>query len=495
MNDRPALPFGPVDLLEALRKHARLWIVPTVVFSVAALLFVCVRPNTWEASQALIVRHEAIGTERADGRFDDLSQMKAVQETILEVIKSKSVLQAALEATGRPASSRGLADWPSARDIVDLREDVVLAPPKGAEFGSTEVFYVKVRNHDRRRALSLVQHVCEQLNTRLQQLRDEKARSLMNELQRAETLAQGELDQATRQLTCFEREVGADLAELRILQSSPSGSSSIRQNLVPMENELRRYETEKQRNEQLLAILSAARRDPNQLVATPNSLLASQPALRRLKDGLVDAQLRTAQLAGAMTGEHPLVRASVHAEQETRDDLHAELTLAIQGVQTEWKLNSRRAADLEQQLAGNHARLAHVAGMRAEYANLVASAENRAVLLEGARRDLAEANANQAAAHTTSLIGRIDGPEGGLSPIGPGKATLVASAVAGGLLVGWGLVFLVASPTEQPVAPAPRTPAPRTPAVSPAGARRRTRFETPRGRSFGRALRTLACTM
>jgi len=487
MNDQPAPPFSPRDLIEVLWKHARLWIVPTVVFPVAAVLFVCVRPNTWEASQALVVRHEAIGTQRIDGRFDNLAQMKTVQETILEVIKSKSVLRAALAATGRPARVQESADWPLARDIVALRENVTVAPPKGAEFGATEVFYVKVRDHDRRRALRLVQHVCEQLDARFQLLRDQKARSMIEELQRAETLAQGQLDQATSELAGFEKNVGADLAELRILQSSPSGSSSIRQKLVAMDNERRRYETEKQRNEALLAILSAALRDPSQLVATPNSLLASQPALRRLKDGLVDAQLRTAQLAGSMTTQHPLVQASAHAEQETREDLHAELALAIQGVRTEWQLNSRRVADLQQQLANDQARLVRVAGMRAEYENLVANTENRSTLLERAHRELADAKASQAAARTTSLIGRIDGPEGGLYPIGPGKATVVGSAFGGGLLLGWGLVFLVASPTTRPASPARHRSI-----VSPAGARKASGFETPRGRSFGRALETLA---
>ena len=47
-----------------------------------------------------------------------------------------------------------------------------------------------------------------------------------------------------------------------------------------------------------MALLKQAEADPTALVAAPCRLLDSQPALRRLKDGLVDSQLRTANLQG-----------------------------------------------------------------------------------------------------------------------------------------------------------------------------------------------------
>ena len=65
---------------------------------------------------------------------------------------------------------------------------------------------------------------------------------------------------------------------------------------------------------QLLTLLKDAEADPTRLMAAPNSLLDSQPALRRLKDGLVDAQLRTATLQGRMSAEHPEVVAAREAE-------------------------------------------------------------------------------------------------------------------------------------------------------------------------------------
>ena len=56
-----------------------------------------------------------------------------------------------------------------------------------------------------------------------------------------------------------------------------------------------------------------------------NRLLDSQPALRRLKDGLVDAQLRTAALQGRMSAEHPEVISAKEAETQVAARVHAEL--------------------------------------------------------------------------------------------------------------------------------------------------------------------------
>ena len=75
------------------------------------------------------------------------------------------------------------------------------------------------------------------------------------------------------------------------------------------------------RNWQQLEILLAASQDPETLVATPNRLLEAHPGLRRLKEGLVDAQLRVAELMGKMNESHPDVKAALTEEAEIQQDL------------------------------------------------------------------------------------------------------------------------------------------------------------------------------
>jgi hypothetical protein len=89
-----------------------------------------------------------------------------------------------------------------------------------------------------------------------------------------------------------------------------------------------------------------------------------------------------------------------------------------------------------------------LAESRAEYANLVSAAENHTKLVETARKNLADARARQSAAHSASVIGRIDGVEAGVRPVGPSRATITAAGGVGGLILGLGLVFLFATPAR-----------------------------------------------
>ena len=66
--------------------------------------------------------------------------------------------------------------------------------------------------------------------------------------------------------------------------------------------------------------------------------------------------------------------------------------------------------------------------------------------LKTAETQLAEARASQAAAHTASLLSRIDTPDTGATPIGPGRSMIVAGGAAGGLIFGLGLLFLTVPP-------------------------------------------------
>ena len=184
------------------------------------------------------------------------------------------------------------------------------------------------------------------------------------------------------------------------------------------------------------------------MLATPSSLLRSQPAVSKLKDALVAAQLRTANLLGSRSEIHPFVIAAREAEESIRRQLHDEIAVAIRGLEVDVELN----ADREQALAAKHTaareRIARLAEARAEYANLVASVENHTRLVEAARKNLADARARQAGALSASVISRIDGVEAGVRPVGPGRKTITAAGGFGGLLLGFGLVFLFGNPVS-----------------------------------------------
>lgn len=439
-NDRNML--NPVHLLGILRAHPWHWLGPVAIVGSLAVIYALVRPDTWAASQALIVRNEAAANSEEPGRFSHADQMKTLQETILEVARSRPVLKSALAEVGPEAGRGSDPVWPSDADIDKLSESIAVTPPQGAEFGTTEIFYLTVKNKDRQRAVALTEAVCDQLQAQLKKIRDIKASSMESELVKATMLARADLEQSTAKLTEIERQAGSDLVELRVLSGSTSGEGSLRRTSSDIRAELRQACENKKANEEMLDVLEAAQKDPGRLMAAPNRLFETQQSLRRLKDGLLDAQLETAKLRGSMLDSHPTVMAAADAEKEIGLHLHNELAIAIRGLDSEVQMDSDRIDLLNEQLDNVEGRLEKLAGVRATYSNLVAEATHRSLLLEQAERNLAQARASKAGAVAVSLISRIGTPETGSRPVGPGRAAIALMGILGGLLAGFGLLLL-----------------------------------------------------
>jgi polysaccharide biosynthesis transport protein len=164
--------------------------------------------------------------------------------------------------------------------------------------------------------------------------------------------------------------------------------------------------------------------------------------LRRIKDGLIDAQLHTSTLLGTMTADHPKVLAAKEAEEEIGRNLHNELAIASRSVEAELQMLAERRTLLDDQLVKTDARLVRLAAVRASYGNEVAEVKNRTILLERAEQNLAEARATRASAKAANLISRIDMPDAGIYPVGPSRAMIILGGLFGGLLAGFGIVFL-----------------------------------------------------
>ncbi len=413
-----------------------------------AAAYSLVAPRDWRATQTLTLRPEAASvSEQRLGKFSDLSEMKVLQATLLEVAKSQSVIEATLKKVGPPPSWFAASNnYPTLRDVEEFRKQIDMRPPGGAEFGQTEVFYLSVLDHNRDRASALVAALIDQLDARMQSLRDDRAKSMMAELENTVGMEERDLDASTAKLAEFEARIGADLAELRNLNATSGNQSEVALELQAIAAERRSNDAQRRENEQLLTLLKAIESNPAQLIATPNTLLKSQPALSRLKDALIDAQIRTANLLGTYADDHPFVIGARESEALIEKQLREEVALAIKGLEVDLSFNGDRDAALGAKSAAGRERVARLAGSRADYANLMAAVENHTKLVEAARKNLADARAKHAGAHTASVIGRIDGVEAGVRPVGPGRTTITAAGGLAGLILGLGVVFLFAAP-------------------------------------------------
>jgi len=435
----------PVQIREiplVLLKRLRLWTVPTAAGLLFGIVYALMQSPQWSATQAMVVRDEVTTGSDAKGRFESIDAMKNAQETILELAHKRNVVQAALKEAGPPSSWRMY--WPTNSDIERVRQSISITPPNGNEFGHTEVINLNVNGPTPERAVALTAAVGNQLEARMKQLRVEKAGSLMRELERTLQVSRAELNASTARLETVEGNVGSDLGELRILNDVGAGESNLRQTLTQLRNELRAANVSLQTTRGQQRLVEAAMKNPDTLIATPNHLLEKQAALRRLKEGVIDAQLRKAELVGKMNEQHPVVLAAVRAEEEVRRNLYGELKVASRGLSAEAGLQQDQVNTLQGQLAEIQKRLDALARLRARYGNLVAEVEQHARVVETIQKDLSKARASQAAARASSLLTRLDSPEASDSPVGPGRTMIVAGCTMGGLMLGLGMVFLAA---------------------------------------------------
>ena len=94
----------PRELGRLLVVYWRRWAAVTLLATAAAAAYALVAPKTWQAAQALIVRNEAVGSDAEPGRFRGAEDLKSIQETIMELSKSRGVL--AGDAGGSRPSGR-----------------------------------------------------------------------------------------------------------------------------------------------------------------------------------------------------------------------------------------------------------------------------------------------------------------------------------------------------------------------------------------------------
>ncbi|MGD0899177.1 MAG: hypothetical protein ABR915_15175 [Thermoguttaceae bacterium] len=434
------------EVLHLLATYWRRWLATACLVTAAAGVYALMAKPSWLASQTLILRNEATNNDTGPGKFNRSEELKSLEETLLELAKSQGVLEGALGQVGPPADYASEESWPGPRSIDAVRRLVTLVPPKGVEFGTAEIFHLEVRDSDHDRAVRLNRAVCDQLQARFQEIRDAKAQSMIEELSKTVRLAKADLDETTSRLSAIEKRLGCDLAELRGMHDAASGDSALRRSAAEIDGDLRHTRAAQQVNRQLLAMLQTSVSDPKGVLAMPSRLLESQPALKRLKDGLVDAQLRTSQLKGRMSPEHPLVIAARIAEDEVAGHLHDELSVVAGSLEAELRLDSRRIALLEAQLGEATGRLGRLAELRAAYANLVAETGHRTKLVERAEQNMAEARAARAGAMAASLISRVDAPDAGIRPVSPSPMTILLGGILGGLAAGLGMVMLTVSP-------------------------------------------------
>ncbi len=446
---KSSIPINPQvqNLITTYWQWRKLWILTTILFCGVGIAYaVFLKKDMWVASQAIIVRDEATGAVMRLGRFESQTQMKAAQETVLEMARNPQVVEAALTAVGRPSKFFGLVknDTPiSKAEIEDFAGRCVsIRAPRGAELGTTEVIYLDVKENSRDRAVQLTSEICNALEKQLKAVRVELASGVVQELEAAKTVCETSLGEATEELRRMEVEAGADLADLRGLSDSSIGSTN-RLMLDHVRDELRKADLSIKTMTPNVQLARAALDNPSLVLQAADVLSAAHPVVERLREGLSKAAVNTATLEGTFTKNHPDVMNARKAEDAIRENIRRELRVIVEGYESSIAITEQKIKALNDQEQELGVRLNRLAELRAKYSNLLSEVKSRSDKLSTIKNELTQTLASRDAAQASSLITRLDSPVLGEKPVGPGRSTIVGGATVAGLMFGLGVVFLL----------------------------------------------------
>lgn len=446
MNSAP-IPWKHVRNVLVL--FAPLWAGATLCFGLFGAGYSLLSSDVWSARQPLVIRDEANGSVDRLGRFASQTELKAAQETILEMVQNPEVVGNALRDIGPPGGGTD-ASWPTSKTIDKVAEySVNLTAPRGSEFGNTEVLYLSVKSRNQERAVEFCRAMLENLSEHLRKVRRVRADSMISELTYARDLARQQLDDSLQQIRRIEVQLGSDLGDLRNLNETISGDGTNRRTLETTTSELQAAKLEFNKLQSFHDLLVAGAADPQKLLISGSELLSSQPSLQRLKDGLIDAQLETSKLAGNFTVANPKRRAALATEREIKQRMQQETAAVIRAMQPTLDIERRKMETLRNKQDNLIGRLDQLAEVRTTYARLDAQVRSRTEQLANAETNLSSAQAVRSAALSTNLLAELGPPQASDSPIGMSGSLMTLGSTMAGLIFGLGIVFLVApGPSE-----------------------------------------------
>lgn len=469
MSNTITQPTRVSDLVSLVRRHWLLLVIPLALCTLAAAWY-AFKPKMWQASQTLQVRDDLIGESfYKPGRFDSLDSMKTAQETILHTVTDFGVVKNALKTVGpvRGNNKNWLEGKSGSKKVEDLRDRISLVAPNGAEFGTTEVITLQVKSTSPERSAKLVTALLDEIEDKLRNLRCQRLQSMEAELGKSLALTEKDYRSFSQEMRQMEKEVGNDLPTLISMISDGHSSNDIKVALENLRITKRSAEDDYQEVTSLLNAMETTVDNPESIVAMPDKLLEKQPALKRLKDGLVDSQLRLSTLRGQYQDAHPGVIEARYAVDATEAQIRQELTVSLSSLRDQESIQKGRVDRLEREQQNLEERLAKLAKSRVRYATLSSQSKKLNDELAAASHKFTSIKSQCSAAPEASMVIRNDdGPHVEGRPLGPGKTSILGSGILGGLLIGLGLITFFAGPSlpvvqgpANPMGPAPQSEA------------------------------------
>lgn len=430
-------------LLTTLWDYKIFWIVSAVLgFVLVAAYAFLLRPESWTARQSFIVRDDLLGQAFKPGRFESQESLQSAQETILEVARRPLVVRSVLEKLG-PSRSWAGENWITDQLIEETQDEINFNAPNGAEFGKTEVIVLTAKASSRTRTRQFIELLSEEIITQVNRVRALRLASMEKELQQEYSGAIASQREAIDRLTELDESLGPGLGAMSTFIDGQNLNSPAETEIGEIKAELRRKQAELLRSEGVLAALQLASESPGSLDLS-STVLKEQANLEKMRDDLVAFGNDLAIAKGRYRDRHAEVRTLENSIEIQRNEIRKELDSEIAGVRADIAMFNYQIKTMSGQIESLESRLMELSKHRTEYLSLTAQVKElteaalRAKTTWGKTKSLAES------ARTVGLITPMDVAQVSSRPDGVGKKVLVLAGMFGGLMVGLGVVLLIA---------------------------------------------------
>lgn len=448
--------------INSLVQYRKLWLATAILGMVVSTVYAFFLMNqSWTARQSMIIRDNLLG--QTFGQFLTEESMKSAQETVLETSRRPEVIKATLEKLGPDKSSfLGLGgsskSWPSQKDIEDYRGAVSFQAANGNEFGKSEVIVLAAKSSNADRSKKFLTILLDEVDKKLADIRAARFQSMESEIMSTLDVARMAMSNLTRKLEDMEASFGGDLPLVRSMNGSQGAPTAFETKI----NEIRKEKREAQRELAALgsirAALENARDNPNADIPITAELLALQPTLGGLVTGLAKAKESLAEAEGEFEPRHRAVRRGRQTVASMNSRIRETIAPALEGLQNQISMTQDRVVKSDERLQQNAERMSVLSTRRVAYMKLEQEVKKRTEDYTLAMARLSEVQSRSEASNAAKLLTRMGTPWVGTRADGIGRRSVALLGGFGGLLIGLGLVMVVAPPfdeSEPPVGPAP----------------------------------------
>jgi hypothetical protein len=345
----------------------------------------------------------------------------------------------------------GSSSWPSDETVEDFRGAVSFESANGGEIGKSEVIVLAAKSSSPERASKFLSLLLDEVDSKLSEVRANRFESMEAELRATCESNLQSRKTLVNELIAMEAKIGSDIGLVRSLIEPSMGSPSAfeeERNQVLLEQ--RTAIQERDMAMMLRDSLRESARKSLDEIPTSAELLTMQPQLADLIAGLAVAKQNLSEQEGRYTSRHGLVRAAKERVESLRRQIKSSLPLAISGLNNQIRARDEVVNKKTRALEKMQETQTRVSKYRVHYATASQELEKQTGDLSDAKARLARMQARKMASGSIKLLTRIGEPWTGTKSDGLGKRALALAGGLGGLLIGLGLVMIVAPPYTEP---------------------------------------------